>query len=532
MKKILYLFVSLLIVISSILIVSCNDSGEPSGSPMETLDAPTNINIDKRILTWDAVENASGYIVSFANVEYETAEPTFSLRFHGDGGEYDVQIKTVGDGESFWNSDWSEIATFTLSERVAEGCDDSGFKYTLLEDGSGYEANLNYGYADLRGYVTIPDYFGDYPVKRIGKRIFTPPLSMGNLTNYFTEQNCNTLTTGIKLPSELESIAPYAFYALVRLEEIVIPDTVTEIGERAFEGCTHLTKVVLPKGLKTIPGGCFKNTALSEINLPETLEEIGGSAFKCEYTEIVGGYNTRYRGSCRISEPFYVTVHISSELSSVVIPSSVKRIGGHAFYGRENLEVCVIPNTVEFINLKILGETKWYENQPDGFLYIGEGNCFLYGYKGEVPAVIDNIPSHVTGICGGAFSSTNLKKIVIPDGVKLIGEAAFQVCSELSEVCLPSDLESIPSNSFSYTPSLKSITLPKTLENIGIDAFANSGLERITIPGSCKIIERYAFSQCENLSEIVLEEGIESIGVGAFSRTAVKTIIWPKSLKT
>ena len=116
MKRTFYLLLLFLILISSILIVSCNDSGEPSGSPIETLDAPTNINIDKRIVTWNAVENATGYSVRFANVEYETVEPAFDLHFHGDGGTYEIKVKAIGDGKSYCSSDWSEAANITLSE--------------------------------------------------------------------------------------------------------------------------------------------------------------------------------------------------------------------------------------------------------------------------------------------------------------------------------------------------------------------------------------------------------------------------------
>jgi hypothetical protein len=512
------------------MIVSCNNSEKPAITPIETLDAPTSINVDKRILTWNAIENASGYLVSFENVEYETTEPTLNLDFQIDGGEYDVRIKTIGDGENFRSSDWSEAVTFTLSERVTVGYDETGCKYTLLEDGSGYELTDATRSSALKGVFTVPDYFEGYPVKRIGTAAFFRNV-MG--FDYFTEAYCNVVTTGVKLPSQLESIGVDAFYGLVRLEEIVIPDTVTEIGDGAFEGCTRLTRAVLPKGLKVIPKGCFNNTALNEINLPDGLEEIGSSAFSCTYEEHQFGQIEYKKGSCTFSEPNMVMCHINSELSSVVIPSSVKHIGHHAFSGREKLENFVIPSTVEFIDGRIFDETKWFENQPDGFLFIGEGNCFLYGYKGEIPnGVIDNIPSHVTGICGFAFEKSNLKKIVIPDGVKLIGEYTFRNCSDLSEVYLPSDLENIPGSSFFCTPSLKSITLPKTLTQIGVLAFYDSGLEKITIPGSCKTIGNGAFLHCINLSEVVLEEGIETIGAMVFSGTAVKNIVWPKSLKT
>ena len=389
-RKLFYLLFSLIIVISSILIVSCNNSGEPSGSPMETLDAPTNINIDKRIVTWDAVENASGYIVSFANVEYETAEPTFSLRFHGTSGTYKIKVKAVGDVQNFENSEWSKATTFNLGERVTDGYDKTGFYYTLLEDKSGYEVNRGKR-NDISGVVTIPDYFGDYPVKRINRDVFEyKAFNSSSKKDYFTGVGCNKTTTGIKLPAYLESIYSSTFMGLVGLEEIVIPDSVTEIGTAAFMGCTNLKRVVLPNDLKIIPQNCFADTALAEINLPDGLEKIEFSAFRCAYEN---------------------EHHIYSELSSISFPSSVKYIGKSAFYGREKLENIIVPSTVDFIYNYAFDATKWYENQPNEAMFIGEGNCFLYGFKGEIPSVIiDDFPANVKGICGAAFSQSNLKK--------------------------------------------------------------------------------------------------------------------------
>lgn len=514
MKKILYSLLSLLITVSCILIVSCNDSGEPSAPSVETLDVPTNVSINNRIVTWDAVKNASGYSVKFNGVEYESAENSFDLHFHADGGKCDIQVKAIGDEKSHWSSDWSEKTAFTLCERVAEGYDENNFYYTLLEDGSGYILK-DATQGKLDGFVTVPDYFSDYPVKEIAHKAFGFE-KIGLFDSLiFTGGGYNNVTTGIKLPARLEVIDTAAFMGATKLEEVVIPDSVTEIRLSAFKGCTNLRRVVLPKGLKVIPQDCFKNTALSEINLPDTLEEIGSGAFQCTYYEENGN-----------------TYHITSELSSIVIPSSVKRIGGAAFSGREKLENVVIPSTVEFIENAILYKTKWYENQPDGLLLIGEGNCFLYGYKGEIPnGIVDNIPSHVKGICGRAFYNSNVQKIVIPDGVQMMGIQIFSRCAELSEVRLPSNLEFIPKGSFSLTSNLKSIILPSSITDIDDSAFYSSGLEKIRIPGSCKRIGERAFSSCNNLSEVIFEEGLEKIECQAFAGTILKNVILPDSLK-
>ena len=515
-RKLFYLLFSLIIVISSILIVSCNDSGEPSITPTETeaLKVPTNIKIDTRILTWNAVENASGYVVDFNGTERTVEDTALDLHFYIEGGRCYVKVKAIGDNINYSDSEWSQATNFKLSERVATGYDENTFYYTLLEDGSGYElTRAKKTDNNLDGEVIIPDYFCDYPVKRIGDYAFT---LKGYAADFYISGASNTVTTAIKLPTHLESIGKGAFACIANLTEIVIPDTVTEIGEKAFSGCKQLTRVVLPKNLKIIPDCCFENTALSEISLPEVLEEIGVKAFECQYYENINGI-----------------VHITSKLSSIVVPNSVKNIGNRAFYGRENLKYITLPDTVEEFGEETFHETKWYNEHPDGMVLLGVGECYLYEYKGEIPGdgVIDTLPSNIKGLCPYAFRGTNLTKIVIPDGVKFLGEFALAYAENLSEVVLPSDLETIKSLTFAGATGLKNITLPQNLKTIESSAFTGSGLERIVIPETVTVIERLAFYDCKALAEVILPSTLTRIERNTFSGTkSLKAIVLPESL--
>ncbi len=276
--------------------------------------------------------------------------------------------------------------------------------------------------------------------------------------------------------------------------------------------------MVLPKSLKVIPNQCFMNTALTEINLPDTLEEIGIGAFGCTYEEA-----TKYT----------VTTHINSALSSIIIPSSVKSIGNSAFYGRENLRSIILSDTVENLGVTVFHDTKWYNEHPDGMMLLGIGECFLYEYKGEIPngGVIDALPSNVKGICPYAFKDTNLTKIVIPEGIKLVGEYALAYAENLSEVVIPSDWETIRSFTFSGTDSLKAITIPANIKTIESSAFVGSGLERIVIPESVTVIDRLVFSDCENLTEVILPQTLTRIEADAFHSTPrLKAIALPENL--
>lgn len=102
-------------------------------------------------------------------------------------------------------------------------------------------------------------------------------------------------------------LGPYMF-SQTGVKEIILPDTIEEIGEACFYGCLFLKKVILPKKIKIIPLGLFQTCpSLTEINLPEGIVEIGNSAFD--------------------------TTHIEN----LVIPSTVKKIGDvfYLYYSKE-----------------------------------------------------------------------------------------------------------------------------------------------------------------------------------------------------
>ena len=305
------------------------------------------------------------------------------------------------------------------------------------------------------GSVVIPDYFGDYPVKRLAKGMF----QLTNIADPFFEETCNQLTTELTLPKQLEEIGSGALCCMVQLKEIVIPDSVTQIETYAFRGNKRMTRVVLPKDLKEIPEGCFQNTALSDITWPNALEVIGFHAFHNETVD------------------FVENGHITSELCELTLPDTVKSIGDRAFAGRENLRSVNVLTSLESLGGDIFEGTAWYEAQPDRLVYWGD---ILYRYKGTMPenTVIELSPT-TKGIAGYAFSSTpliphpakNLIKIMIPDGVKLLGTCIFSGCSSLTEVVFPRDLERIPKYTFLQCRNLKSITLPLTIREIDKNAF-------------------------------------------------------------
>lgn len=491
-----------------------NNAAQP-----EPLDAPENLHIEGKMLLWDDVKNASGYVVYVDRNEYYVSENYYDLSYLAVEESYKINVSAIDDCGVYDDSAAAEITYY--SEYAEEECyDEAGLKYVLLDDGSGYEASK--GSSDMEGEIYIPDYVNGLPVKRIAELGFYKKYD-GVLTNLDlrTGATCNRITTAVRLPKHLESIGGGAFANFYNITEIVIPDGVVEIGKRAFVNNAHLTKVVLPKGLKVLREESFSHTALDEIILPQGLEIIESFAFGTA-------------GSGPLA--------VQSNVSEVVIPDSVVSIGEHAFADRDNLKTLVMSENIEHIGSKAFLGTAWYEAQPEGYICFGD---ILYAYKGDFPeGSIVTIPSFIKKISGKAFAGKKgLKKIVIPDGVILDGGNIFDGCSSLEEAVLPSDLKELPDgtfsntglksitlpdglevigkNAFSGTANLKSITLPDGLEIIENNAFYYGGLTEIVIPDSVTTIGQLAFGNCENLLSITLGKGLQNIEENAFKNCVV-----------
>ena len=182
---------------------------------------------------------------------------------------------------------------------------------------------------------------------------------------------CRSLTS-LVIPDSVTNIGDYAFSGCRSLTDIVIPDSVTNIGDYAFWNCRSLTNIVIPNSVTSIGDNAFEYCfSLSNLIIPDGVTSIGDGAF-------VG----------------------CTSLSSVVIPDSVSCIGNNAFWGCESLTDIVIPNSVTSI-----GESAFYE-------------C------------------------------SSLTEVVIPDSVTSIGDKAFHTCSSLTNIDIPDSVTSIGDGAF------------------------------------------------------------------------------------
>ena len=354
----------------------------------------------------------------------------------------------------------------------------------------------------------------------------------------------------VKIPNSVISIGNYAFKDCYNLENIIIPSSVTNIGYLAFNVGTNVNVDTNNKNYSSENGALYnkdKTTIIhypynenKNIVIPDTVTTIGDYAFS-GFKELesinlsnnltkIGNYAFNYCYNLKIpSIPENVTSigdYAFRDCDSIIdlkIPNTVKSIGHCAFSGCDALESIIIPESVEHMGesifdactkLKTVTILSKIQSIPNRIF----SNCYMLESI-TIPDTVKNIGNY-------AFSSCfKLSEIEIPNGVTNIGEGAFNGCDALESIIMPENLTSIGAYAFSACYSLKDITLPSNLTKIGNNAFGYcKSLTNITIPDGVTSIEYGTFINCKNLKSITISSGVSKIDETAFWRIDNLTI--------
>jgi hypothetical protein len=330
------------------------------------------------------------------------------------------------------------------------------------------------------------------------------------------------------------SIGPYAFYQKA-VASVLIPDTVTNIGEHAFDQCFFLNRATIPDGVYSIGDSsfyqCFRMTNLT---IGANLTNIGSYSFTgCTglLTIDVNSNNLAYYSSSGVL--FDLT---QSKLllfppgvgGGYTIPNTTKSIGFQAFLQCSGLTNIDIPNGITNI-------------EDEAFDQCGALNSV-------------HIPDSVRAIGNDAFNSCyGLTSADIGNGVALLGANVFMNCFSLTSVTIGSNLTALPVSWVNGCVNLTAITvdplnpaysslegvlfnkdqtalilcpprkagtydIPTTVTGIGIAAFGYcTNLTNVTIPDSVTNIANSAFYSCANLTSITIPGNVAAIGGAAFS---------------
>lgn len=309
--------------------------------------------------------------------------------------------------------------------------------------------------------------------------------------------NCVKLLYGIDLghidsSSDAAPAVKGAFYRFYTMKRCILPNTITQIGDRVFDSCNSLESIEIPDSVTSIGIGAFcicEN--LKHVKLPSGLTEISDYMF----TSVVGSGYQRIERSNKIS-----TVGQVGSSSDVELPSSVTSIGNYAFYYNTNLNSVELPNSVTSIGASAFD------------------NC-----SNLVNIVI---PSGVTSIGNGVFKEcSSLTSVTLPNSTTSIGGYAFYNCSNLTSINIPSGTTSINEHTFGGCTRLTAITIPNSVTNIGEEAFNYcTSLTSITINGVTNIGRR-AFFECTSLTSLTIGDSIVSFDDEVFTHNTSLTSI-------
>lgn len=239
---------------------------------------------------------------------------------------------------------------------------DNGLKFTLSADKSFYSVT---GYSGSFERVVIPDTYNGLRVTAVSDGLFTG------------DEN---------------------------LKEVVLPESIDEIGNDAFAGCVNLQSVTIPDSIRTIGDGAFSGcSSLTSADLGGMLETLGARAFE----------------GC-------------TSLQSVEFGENLAAVGEFAFDGCSSLVSAYLPNSVSSL---------------------GTG-----AFRNNTSLQYVNIPSGISSISRIAFQNcSSLRRVTIPSGISSIGESAFSCCTSMSSLTIEGNVSVFGNSAFYRCEGLSSI---------------------------------------------------------------------------
>ena len=494
------------------------------------LETPTGVRMeDFWILTWDEVEDAEVYVVSWGNGEtYETKKNRLNMSFLELKETYTVSVYAKGgierDGMLFLDSYAKEIVC-TMPEAS------DGLIYTLIEDGAAYEVSAGETFSS--DTLILPTYHEDgLPIIRIAKSAF----------------EANEVISAVRFSQKLESIGRLAF-TKTNIDEAVFPISLQLIEHGAFGNCENLLQIQnLPK---TVEERAFAKTAIQELVIDERTEYIGEKAFAgCDFLSTVimpteppdfGAHvfnnslwekkqpkgfiyfgKTLYRhkgdfpnnthldlGELPIDKVIDKAFSDCKGLTSVKIPANVQ-FGTWVFYSCEDLTTVQFAQGVTHIPDRTFYDCTNLANIEfsDELTEIGKGafECVARSLSFWGKALTLILPKDLIKIGDGAFDATFFSDIVFPEKNIALGRI-FRHSSQLRSISIPDNVVSLDGTFYSCA-NMRWIVLPKDIKVLSADTFEGTRIEKIFIRGTQEECLQWLAENADTMEAYIAERQI------------------------
>ena len=514
-KALMIVLAVLLLGLAGLVLSGCDGDKE--------LAAPTGLEITNDVLTWKAVEGADGYTVEINGEEYKTQNNSLDLfEITNKYGAYEIRVAADSVTEGVLSSDWSEQTSLTLTMP-------DWFGFLPTDDGKGWEAVV-IDATKAQGKVIIPAYAQDKAVVEVSFKGCTglTGVIFPDTVEYISGfENCQNLTR-VRWSAGLKKIKLGAFDGTA-LETLVLPEGV-EILENAFKNCTELKSVSLPSTLTKI-GNSYGVPPFSGCHSLESIEiaegnEVYASDGNCIMRK---ADNTLVLGLKASKIPSY-TEHIGSHAfcdsgaESIALPEGVTSIGNFAFYDNDRLKEIALPQSLTSIDYyafswcTALGKIAI----PDGVTELPYGlfACCTELKEVALGAKTEKIGTSVFMLCGKleriTISESNTHFKSTADGRFLLNKTGDTLVFGCKDGAIPDGVKKIGEKAFEGRTGLKEIDFNE-VEEIGEHAFVMcAGLDRLKLTSAVRTIGDGAFQSCIGLSTVRIPDGVQSIGSFAF----------------